>query len=124
MDYNLINFIYNKYPDIAKAMCSYYGQSDYSAESIDKDMFLGICGNFINNHPSIVFNFLELNDVELSVMGKFGDGFFGYKIQYLNSINWGNDCESKHEAECRVVIASVDLLDISMKQGKELKYKN
>ncbi len=123
MENNLISLIYTNYSDIARVIYSYYGDKHYVIESMSGDMFKEMCEkNFVNKYPSILFNFLERNNIQLGIMCKFVEKHYEYAVKYMDDFRWGNDCESRHEAECRVVMASIEMLDVAMKNGKTMKY--
>ena len=119
---NLVDRIYYSYRDIAKVMYAYYENKPYVPEDLDVDKFTEMCGkNLILTNPSIIFDFLERNDVKLTIIPKFATNH-QYSVMYMNDFMCGLDCESRKEAEYRAVMTSISLLDKAMKNGKIIKY--
>lgn len=120
---NLIDRIYYYYKDIAKVIYSYYENKPYVPEEIDVTDFISMCEkHLIDKYPSILFNFLERNDVRLGIIDKFVTNQHQYQVLYMDSLIVGTDCKSRNEAECRAIMASIGLLNKEMSNGKTIKY--
>ncbi len=120
---NLINRIYYYYKDLARVIYAFYDNKHYVPEDLDVDKFTELCKrNLIDAHHSVLFDFLEKNDVKLAIMSKFATNRFEYNVVYMCDFIYGCDCESRKEAEYRAVMAAIDLLNKAMKDGKTIKY--
>jgi len=126
MDNNtLISWIYFHYKDVARVICAYYDEKNYVPEQIDSDIFTQTCNShFVNKYPTILFNFLERNDVQLVIMPKFvtNSNSYGYMVMYGNNFIYATDCVSKSEAEYRAIMSSIEMLSDAQKKGKIIKY--
>ena len=93
----LLTKIFYDFGDSHKHIITFYEKEPVNHANLEK--FINICGkHYILNEPSILFHFLDFNDIKVAVHPVINSDEWGYRIHYGKQVKIYNDYSGRVDA--------------------------